>query len=193
MGDAALPPDIVNEAERITRLARRAADEAERDAYRQRRETLLAEQGFNARVREEDARAVLVCYPAEWVEGDTIRPDRIDDTDRAIERSLSGPGDPDDWDTLDAHNRAVAERVAERHDPVHGANAAAFADFMSNHYARRIESASPAEIKEFLGEYFPRNAWPSDEQKRLVESSIPLILDAAADGATQPDRRPSDR
>lgn len=174
-----LPKSAVEEAERLTRLARAAVDEDERRAYHEERERLLAEYGFTARVREEDTGEVLVCHPSEWVEGETIRTERIEDTDRAVERRLSGSGDPDDWETVAAHNERVAERVADSHGPVHGANARAFADFMSNHYARRIESATEKARAEFLTEYFVRNAWPSDEQKAVVETSLSRVLDAA--------------
>lgn len=177
--DAALPADAVEEAARLTRLARAAVDPDERDVYRERRAELVADHGYAARVREEDAREVLVLYPDEWLDDGLVRTDRIDDTGRAIERLLSGPGDPDDWDAVDAHNRSIAARVADRYGPVHGANARAFADFMGNHYARRVDSATDDEVAEFLTEYFPRNAWPTAEQKRAVEDSIDRVFDAA--------------
>jgi hypothetical protein len=49
-----LPDDAVAEAERLTRLARRAVDDNERAAYRDRREEILDEHGYVARVREDD-------------------------------------------------------------------------------------------------------------------------------------------
>jgi len=179
-----LPEDVVDEAERLTRLARAATDSDERAAYEDRRETLVADHGYAARVREESTREVLVLYPTEWLDDGIVRTDRIDDLDRAVERPLSGPGDPESWDAVDAHNRSVAARVADFRGPVHGANAHAFADFMSNHYARPVESAGEREIAEFLTEYFPRNAWPSAEQKADVETSIDLVFDAAATNAS---------
>lgn len=182
--DVDLPPEIIEEAERLTRLARTATDSGDRVDYRAERERLVAEHGYAARVREEDAREVLVLYPAEWLEDGVIRTDRIADTGRAVERPLSGPDDPENWDAVDAHNREVAARVADRHGPVHGANARAFADFMGNHYARRIESANDPEIAEFLTEYFPRNAWPTAEQRAAVETSIDLLFDTAAVNAS---------
>ncbi|WP_049901452.1 DUF7108 family protein [Halococcus agarilyticus] len=174
-----LPAAAVDEAERLTRLARAATDEAEREAYREERASVLADHGFTARIREEGSDAVLVCYPDEWLDDGTVRTDRIEDTDRAIERRLSGPGDPDDWRQVAAHNDRVVARVAERHGDVHAANARAFADFMSNHYARRIETATADERCEFREEYFVRNAWPSAEQRSAIEESLPLALDAA--------------
>ncbi|WP_336345448.1 DUF7108 family protein [Halalkalicoccus ordinarius] len=169
---ADLPDDVIEEAERLTRLAREVPTDEEAALYRDRRETLLADHAFTARVREGDATETLVLHPEEWVEDGTIRPERIDDTDRAIEVHLSGPADPDDWGIIEEHNRAVARRVREEHGDVHGANADAFADFMGNHYARRVGTATPRERAEFLTEYFVRNAWPSEEQKTVVELSL---------------------
>lgn len=174
-----LPTEIADEAERLTRLARTAVDENERDAYREERAKLLSEYGFTARVREEDTVDVLVCYPSEWVEKGEIRIEHIEDTARAVERRLSGAENPDDWEAVAAHNERVAEKVADSHGAVHGANARAFADFMSNHYARRVESATEEEIEEFRTEYFVRNAWPSDEQRAVVENSLSLVFDRA--------------
>ncbi|HET7323247.1 MAG TPA: rnhA operon protein [Halococcus sp.] len=181
----------IDEAERLTRQARAAVDENERKAYREKRTALLAEYGFSARVREDataargradredDSGEVLVCYPSEWVEAGEIRTERIEDTERAVERRLTGTEDPDDWEVVAAHNERVTERVGDAHGVVHGTNARAFADFMSNHAARRVESATEREIEEFLGEYFVRNAWPTDEQKAVIEKSLSLVFDAA--------------
>lgn len=174
-----LPDEIAERAERLTRLAREAVDDAEAEAYRGERAELLTDHDFRARVRDEDMGATLVLHPDEWVADGTIRTDRIDDTDRAVEVSLSGPGDPDEWGAVDEHNREVVARVREAHGEVHGDNAAAFADFMGNHYARPVESATNAEVEEFLEEYFPRNAWPTDKQRALVEESIEYIFEAA--------------
>ncbi len=176
--ESELPTETVEQAERLTHLARDAGDD-EADAYRDERARLLAAHDFVARVREDDTRTVLVLHPDEWIEDGEIRVERIEDTERAVEIPLDGPGDPDDWDEIDEHNRAVADRVRELHGDVHGANAVAFADFMSNHYARRVESATNAEVTEFCTEYFPRNAWPSDEQKSVVERSVELVFDCA--------------
>ena len=180
-----LPAAVADEAERLTRLARAATDEAEREACREERAAVLADHGFTARVREGDTGAVLVCYPDEWLDDGTVRTERIDDTDRAVERRLSGPGDPDDWRHVAAHNDRVVARVAERHGDVHAANARAFADFMSNHYARRIETTTADERREFREEYFVRNAWPSAEQRSAIEQSLSLTFDAARSFATE--------
>ncbi|QZY01015.1 rnhA operon protein [Halobaculum rubrum] len=172
-----LPEPTVDAAERLTRLAREAVDEAEAEAYREDRAERLADHGFTARVREDDD--TLVCYPDEWIEDGTVQIDRIDNTDRAVEVSLSGPGDPDDWSEVEEHNAALVEQVAEEHTEVHAANARAFADFMGNHYARPMDSADADEVQEFLDEYFPRNAWPSEEQRDAVRASLRHVFEAA--------------
>ena len=172
-----LPERVRDEAERLTRLAREAVDDSEREAYLDRRTELLAECEFRARLREGDD--TLVLHPEEWIEDGVIRPDRIDDIDRGVEIPLSGPGDPEDWDAVEAHNADLVAAVGEEHGAVHAANARAFADFMGNHYARRVETADAPEIREFLKEYYPRNAWPSDEQRAVLDRSIELLFDAA--------------
>ncbi|MBV0900644.1 DUF7108 family protein [Haloarcula salina] len=174
-----LPADVIDRAERLTRLAREAVDEAEADAYRAEREDCLAEHGYTARVRSEDTGDVLVCHPREWVDDGVIRPGRIEDVDRGVEVQLSGPGDPDEWETVDERNRAAVDAVAEEHGEPHGATAAALADFMGNHYAKPIADATPDELREFREEYFPRNAWPTDEQRSVLERSVELTVDAA--------------
>jgi hypothetical protein len=61
----------------------------------------------------------------------------------------------------------------------HADNASAFADFMSNHYARPVESATSDEVAEFLDEYYPRNVWPTERQRAIVKESIDLVFEAA--------------
>lgn len=176
-----LPDAVIDEVERLTRLAHDAIDEAEQSAYRERRDRLLAARDFRARVREEDT--TLVCHPAEWIEDGTVRTERIEDVTRAVEIPLDGPGDPDDWADLDAHNRELVTAVRETHGEVHGANAAAFADFMGNHYAKPITSATRAELEEFHEEYFVRNAWPTERQRAVVDRSIELVFETADEPA----------
>jgi hypothetical protein len=176
-----LPPGAVDEAERLTRLARRAGDPDERAAYRERRTRLLDRHGYVARLREADD--TLVCYPEGWVdETGTARPSAIDDTDSAVEIPLSGPGDPEAWDAVEADNAALVAAVAETADEnasVHRATARAVADFAGNHYAKRIERLAPEEVAEFREEYFPRNAWPSERQRALLDRSLALLFDVA--------------
>ncbi|WP_339102952.1 rnhA operon protein [Haloterrigena salinisoli] len=186
---AELPADVIDEAERLTRIARETPDENEAQARRERRAALLADYGFAARVRDDDGDDVLVLHPAEWRDEDrsVIRTDRIDDLSRAVEIPLEGTGDPDDWNDVAAHNRDLAERVRERHGDVHGDNAATLADFASNHYAKRIEDLTDAELREFRTEYFVRNAWPSAGQREAIAESIALISETA--DSSVPDRR----
>ncbi|MFC6724647.1 rnhA operon protein, partial [Halobium palmae] len=148
---------------------------------------LLDEFGFTARIREGDD--ALVLHPAEWVEDGTVRVERIDDTDRAVEVPLSDAGDEDDYDAVAQHNADLVRAVEAEHGPVHAANARAFADYMSNHYVRRMEEATEDELREFLAEYYPRNAWPSAEQKSAVESSLAHLFDAAGTEVPGPVRR----
>ena len=172
--------DVTARARTLTRRMREAIDDEERAAYREERAGLLAEHDYVSRVREDDTGETLVLYPEEWVDDGVVRVDRIEDTDRAIERSLSGVGSAD-WETVEAHNRAVAERVRAEHGEVHGGNAHAFADFMSNHYAKRVETATPEEREEFREEYLPRNAWPTEAQREAVERSLRLVEKAAVE------------
>lgn len=167
-----LPEAVVDEAERLTRLARRATDPSEAAAYRADRDDRLAEHGFVARVREADD--TLVCHPAEWVVDGEARVDRVEDTSRAAERTLSGPGS-DPWDEVATHNAAVVDAVRERAETdaaAHAANARALADFADNHYAKRVDALTPAELDEFRTDYYPRNAWPSERQRALLDESI---------------------
>jgi len=174
------PPDAaVEEAERLTRLAREAVDDGAAAAYREDRNSLLASHDYTARVREDETRDVLVVHPEEWKDGDEIRPERIDDLDRGIEVPLSGPGEGDDWTEIDEYNREIVASVRTEYGDVHGDNAAALADFMGNHYAKPIDDATAGELREFLDDYFPRNAWPTDEQRSVVEQSVKNAFDAA--------------
>jgi hypothetical protein len=171
-----LPSDVADRAERLTRLARGAVDGDEAAAYRRERDDLLGEYGFTARIREEDAGddAVLVCYPAEWVEDGVVQIDRIEDVDRGVERPLEGPGDGD-WDAVAAENEAVVEAVAAAYDDPHAATARSLADFANNHYAKPIDDLSGEELAEFEEEYFPRNAWPTDEQLEALDDTIEIV------------------
>jgi hypothetical protein len=181
MPEDALPDEVGEEAERLTRLARDVVDDEEAEAYRTRRDELLTDHGYTARIRADDEGDVLVLYPAEWVEDDVVQPDRIDDVDRGVERPLEGPGDAEKWEAVETHNRDLARAVADEHGDVHAANVAAFADFMGNHYARPIDDATSDEVREFLTEYYPRNVWPSPEEKSVVEESIALAFETAGE------------
>jgi hypothetical protein len=144
-----------------------AADRAER----------LAAYDFVSRLREADD--TLVLYPAEWVEDGTVQTHRIGDTDRAHELTLSGPGDPEKWEQVETYNAEIVDRVAEQHGHPHRRNARAFADFVGNHYAKRVDAATAPEVEEFLTEYYPRNAWPSERQRAVVRDSVRYVFEAA--------------
>lgn len=186
-----LPTDVAEEAARLTRLARDAderepspgpyhADDTESqplreaDVYRNRRDQLLAHFGFVARVREDrEGGQTLVCYPEDWLDDEgVVRLDADLDTSRAVERPLAGPGEQGDFETAAEANDDLVDDVRETYGDDHAANVRAFADFMSNHYARRATTASAAEVREFLEEYYLRNAWPTDEQAAMVEESL---------------------
>jgi hypothetical protein len=174
-----LPDDAAEEARRLTRLARDASDEHAADAYRDRRDELLADHGYVARVR--DADATLVCYPEDWLEDGTVHPGDVADTDRAIEVSLAGGGEQGDYETAAERNAELVSLVNDNYGPVHSENAAAFAEFMNNHYARPMDTATDDEREAFLEDYFPRNAWPSDEQREQIEATLAIIDEVAAD------------
>lgn len=173
---APLPEQVVDEAERLTKLAHNAVDDAEARAYRDDRDARLAEYDYTARVREDDTRDVLVCHPVEWVEDGQIRPERIEDLDRGTERPLSGPGEGADWDTVAEHNDDLVAAVAEV-DEVHGRNARALADFAGNHYAKPIDELTREELIEFRDDYFERNVWPDDEQRALLAESLRIVFE----------------
>lgn len=174
--DVPLPHDVVRRAERLTRRAREAVDDNEAAAYRETRDGMVAEYDYRTRIREDDS-DVLVLYPDEWMADGTVQLDAIDDLDRGIERPLEGPGDGDHWEAIETHNRDIADDVERSHGQIHGANAHALADFMSNHYAKQIEQATGDELREFLDEYFPRNAFPTDEQQAVVETSLEYVFE----------------
>jgi hypothetical protein len=177
--DPEVPERVVSEAERLTRLAADAAVEAEAEVYRERRAAITDAHDVTARVRDEDD--TLVLYPTEWVADGTIRVDRIEDTDRAVEVSLSGPDHDAEWADVEADNEAIVSAVADAHGQTHAANVRAFADFMGNHYLKRVDDATTDETTEFLTEYYPRNAWPSAEQAAVVEESLELAAEIAGD------------
>jgi len=177
--DTPLPEPVVDEAERLTRLARNAADD-EAAAYRAQRGETLDEHDYTARVRDEDD--TLVLYPDAWLDGETVRLERVEDTDRAVEVPLSGTNGEDAWPEIEAHNADLVAAVADEHGAVHAANARAFADFMGNHYLARIESATADQVTEFIEEYYPRNAWASSAQREVVDASLEYVFGAADTG-----------
>ena len=178
-GTASPPEEAVEEAERLTRLAREAAVEEAAEAYRERREDLVDEHDFTARVRDGDD--TLVLYPDEWVEDGVVQFERIEDTDRAVEVSLSGPDHSAEWEGVEETNQAIVEAVERAYGPDHAANVRAFADFMGNHYLKCVDDATDSEREEFLTEYYQRNAWPSEAQESIVAESVDLVDDVGDD------------
>lgn len=174
-----VPVEVVDEAERLTRLARRAEDDAAAAFYRERRDELVSDHDYVPRLREDDD--TLVLYPDEWMADGTVQLDRIETTDRAVEVSLSGPGDADRYEEIAAHNEAVADAVADAHADAHADTARTFAAFMSNHYVRAVDDAPPEVREEFREEFLPRNGWPTDEQLAVVEESLAVIEAVAAE------------
>jgi len=181
VGDRApdIPVDIVDEAERLTRLARRTDDDAAAGFYRERRDELVRGYDYVPRLRSDDD--TLVLYPDEWMADGTVQLDRIETTERAVEVSLSGPGDADRFQEVAAYNDDVAAAVAEREADVHADTARTFAAFMSNHYVRPVDDATPDMRAEFREEYLVRNGWPSEEQLAIVDESLSVIETVAAD------------
>ena len=173
------PESVVEEAERLTRQARQAIDPGETAAYREARADLLTEYDYTARVREDEARDVLVLHPAEWVEDGEIQVERIEEIDRGIEIVVSGPGMAEEWAAVEERNRDLAEAVAADHGDPHGATAHALADFAGNHYAKPITELAAPELREFREDYFRRNAWPTADQRDVVEKSVELAFDTA--------------
>jgi len=164
-----VPPPVVDDTERLTKLAREAVDDDEADAYRTDRDEQLAAHDFTARVREDDSGETLVLHPEEWMTEGMIHPERVDDTDRAIELSLSGTDSPDDWRAVDDHNRDIVRRVRDAHGEPHATAVDVLADFASNHYAKPIDDLSAEELREFRGDYVTRNAWLDDETVAVLE------------------------
>lgn len=176
-----LPADVRDTVAEFARKERAAERPERAHQLAERREQLVAEYGYTSRIREDDTGATLVCYPRDWVSDGTVEPAAVDDLSAAVEIPLAGAGDPDDWAAVAERNRAVAERVEREHGPAHGANARAFAAFMSNHRAREIGTATDDDVEEFRTEYYVRNVWPSETERAVVDESIELALSAAAD------------
>lgn len=177
-----LPEDAIAEAERLTRLARRVPDDAEADAYRERRASLLAEYDYGALVREDGDGAVLVCHPLEWRDGgESIDPAAIEAVGRAAEVPLDGADDPEDWDDVAERNRAVVEAVRAAHGDVHAANARALAEYANNHHATPIAGLDAADLGRFLEEYYVRNVWPSEAERAALDDSIDLVFEELSD------------
>lgn len=193
MHEDALPSHVVTEALRLTRLAQRAPENAsvehdidratlsEAARYRQDRADLLEAHGYRARIREDDRGRTLVCYPAEWLSNGEAALGMIEETDRAVERRLDGTGRSREWESVAQHNQTIAEAVANAHGRPHDRTARSFARFMSSHRVRHIETATAADIREFVDEFFRRNTWPIEAQRSTVMRSLRYTLAVALD------------
>jgi hypothetical protein len=187
MSEDGLPNHVVTAALRLTRLAQRApngdvtAESALKTAerYREDRAVLLEEHGYRARIREDDRGRTLVCYPADWLSDGEANMEAIEDTDLAVERRLDGTGGSREWEDVAAHNRRIADAVETAHGDPHGRTAQAFARFMSSHRVRHIETATAADILEFVDEFFRRNSWPTEEQWLSVMRSLRITIGTA--------------
>ena len=174
-------PDFAFEAARaMTRVMRRDTH-PEPEAIRDRRETLLGRYGYAARVREDEAGPVLVCYPDDWLEDGTLQPDRLESTENAVEGRLTRAHHGDGWAGIDAHNHALADRVSEAYGEPHGDNAATFGIYLANHHEVPVEGATATHVEDFLEEYFPRNAWPSEAQRAAIETSLRHLFGIAGE------------
>ena len=164
--------------DRIVELSRQIISEVDQTAIKsleERRDRLLEHLPYRVYIRSDTDEPVLVLYPESWIHDGIVDPDRIDSIDEAIERPLSSTVTEDDWADIHRHNMSIAKEVADRFGPVHGANIQALASFLSNHYLTRIEDINSAQLREFRDEYFVRNAWPTVEQKVVLDRSIKIV------------------
>ena len=173
-----LPEPVVKTALAMTRALRRGTH-PDASVLRARRDELLESFGYAARVREDDAGPVLICYPESWLENGVFQPAELESTANAFERPLFPGPDADGWDAIHAHNQALAATVTREFGETHGANARAFGMYMANHYEERIEAATHSQVEEFLSEYFPRNAWPTPAQAAVIETSLENVFSVA--------------
>ncbi len=179
---AELDTDVIQRVVALTKRARDAEDASRAEAARQQRASLLTETPYEARVREDDGGEWLVLYPSAWLTDGTVNLDAIDDLAAAIERPLGPRSNEAAYEAVSAANLRVAAAVRRRHGPVHGETAEALATYLSNHHLTRIENATARQLSEFLEEYLRRNAWPTDEQRRLARRTIDFASDLAKNG-----------
>ncbi len=174
----------------LTKELHESDDEATIEAVSEQRDRLLDRAGLSSRVRADDEGDVLVLYPDAWLdEAGTIDISCIDDPSDAVELPLDPRSEEADWADVNEHNRAIAETVAHRHGPVHGATAKALGTYLANHHLRRIEAATETELQTFREDYFVRNTWPEDEQEASLERSIELTVEVAEEQSVGEDRR----
>jgi hypothetical protein len=165
-------PDWVNETARLTRVALSGDDEA-----CERRDTLAAEHGYEARVRED---GVLVLHPADWLDEDGVVDMEKFDADEAYEVPLDGRGYDEARDANDSLLDTFEENGEVCEEDVF--NARAFVEFCENHHATAVENVGEEHLSEFLDEYYVRNVWASDAAEERVEESLRLLLSEAERG-----------
>ena len=56
---------------------------------------------------------------------------------------------------------------------------APFLDAGSDRCVQIFEDATGAMVRTFLQEYYPRNAWPSEKQRAVVEQSLDVLFEVA--------------
>lgn len=165
----------------LTRAIRDAEDQAEQAHHERRRAKLLEAIDRRLHVREDDDGAWVILYPAAWMDDGTVDPDSIDDRTRAIERPVDPAAIERSFEVVDRHNRRVASAVERRFGPTHGETVDALATYLSNHHLTRIGDATPEQLQTFRRDYFIRNAWPTGEQRALVDRSIEYARVVAAE------------
>lgn len=139
---------------------------------RSERDAIAERHGYGVNVRETDD--VLVCYPLDWLDGDTVDPSAVEDTDRAVEVPLAGGGD--DVEAVREANDAVLDPVLDERDDAVAYNAAAFAEYCENHHRCRIGDVAAEDVAWFLEEYYPRNVWPPDGAEDRVEEALRAVF-----------------
>lgn len=139
---------------------------------RRKRDGIAERHGYGVNVRETDD--VLVCYPLDWLDGDTVDPSAVEDTDRAVEVPLAGGGD--DVEAVREANDAVLDPVLDERDDAVAYNAAAFAEYCENHHRCRIGDVAAEDVAWFLEEYYPRNVWPPDGAEDHVEEALERLF-----------------
>lgn len=139
-----------------------------------KRDNILEEYNYVARVRQEDD--TLVLYPKGWLDEEgKVDLSIIEDTNRAIERSLGGVDKNADWDEIEKQNSKIVSQIHEDYSEEHAKNVRAFADFMGNYYLKKITEATEDEKKQFKNEYYVRNVWSGSEQESILEESLELL------------------
>jgi len=163
-GDEGERPDWVDDAVRLTRVALSGVDGA-----REERDAVAEDRGYEARERDD---GTLVLYPQAWRRPDgTVDLDGFD-ADDAYEIPLEGG----DYDEAYDANDPVLERFESEESDVHASNVRYFVEFCENHHAVAVENATVDHVEEFLGDYYVRNVWASEEEREAVDESLRILF-----------------